>query len=547
MKRASRKRGSREATRTARHSISRREFLNQAAILGGAAAVGSLAGWPFPRRAGAQPIPFGLDLRTPTQPIDHVIVLMMENRSFDHYFGWRTGTNQRTYTGDYPEAFAKAQAGTANAREANKAAMHGEQRSTFHLSPDFRGCNPGGPESLQPYIDPDHSWDGGRRQLGGGTPNFLVERNDEFAIGYYEESDVEFYAKLSRQFTLCDDYFCSVMGPTFPNREYMHSAWSGGQTTNNLPPQVPGMETGFTWTTIWDLLSEVGVPWAYYFVDLPAIGLWGSRGLAGARHIEHFFEDAYAGTLPNVVFVDPGFTTGFRTDEHPYGDIRSGQAFAHNVVKAIVESPLWGRSVLFVNYDEWGGFFDHVVPGTVNDETIPLGGSLQPKNDGTSFTQLGWRVPCTIVSPYAPKGVLSSQVIPGRTYDHVSILKYVKERFGTGSLSQRHAASHPAFFSGPVSDRHGQAANIGDLLLSEPDPERLDPAFVVDALPRPLVHSCPCPHEVLEGIAGQVSDAERQATEPADNGFEELAAFLDGIGAPVTPPRSTHDLICKVL
>ncbi|MGH7818981.1 MAG: phospholipase C, partial [Candidatus Binatia bacterium] len=418
-----------------------------------------------------------------------------------------------------------------------------ETLGTFHLTPDFRGCNPGGPGNLRPYLDPDHSWDGGRRQITGG---FLTDDNDEFAIGYYEESDVELYAKLARQFTLCDNYFCSVLGPTFPNREYMHSAWSGGQTTNNLPSDVPGQETGFQWQTIWDLLDAAGVPWAYYFVDLPAIGLWGSRLLRGARHIESFFADAYAGTLPNVVFVDPGFTTGFRTDEHPYGDIRSGQAFSHNVVKAVVESPLWSRSALFVNYDEWGGFFDSVqTPPTVNDETKPLDGNLQARSG--SFSQLGFRVPCMIVSPFAPKGVRSSQVVPNRFYDHISILKYVKERFGLPSLTPLHKAQFPGQFDPGTGDRHDEAANIGELLLSQADPARLDPAFLVEALPRPLVHSCPCPHEVLEGISGGLSDLERSATEPLDNGFEELATFLEGIGAPVTPPRSTHDLICKVL
>jgi phospholipase C len=403
--------------------------------------------------------------------------------------GWFTGTNQQHYTGVYPDD--------------PSAPLNGQTLATHHLAPDYRGCD---------FVDPSHGWDGGRAQLR--NQSFLTGSNvDSFAIGYYLESDVEFYAKLARQFVLCDNYFASLLGPTFPNREYMHSAQSGGIKNNALPPEA-GYATGFPWPTIWDRLEAAGVSWAYYFVDLPAALLWGPRLAKGVRHIEALFADALTGTLPHVAFIDPGFTTGLRTDEHPHGDMRAGQAFAHNVVKAIVESPLWPRSALFLNYDEWGGFFDHVRPPRMPDvratDADPAGNE--------DFGQLGFRVPTTVISPYAPKGVLATTRLgikspgnpgprktfanpPSRFYDHTSILNYIEWRFGLVPLTARDAA----------------ARNIGLDLLDFTQIPRLDAGEIVEALPRPMVTSLPCPGEEADGLPaeppGEVGDAFAHALE----------------------------------
>ncbi|HXC49381.1 MAG TPA: alkaline phosphatase family protein [Candidatus Limnocylindrales bacterium] len=450
---------------TASRTLTRRRFLTELALAGGAAALG------WPRWSGAQSLPFDLGIAPLPQntPVDHIFVLMMENRSFDHYMGWRTGTNQQHYTGTYDDP---------------ENPLDGQTVATHALAPDYRGCN---------FGDPSHGWEGGRSQLRSG---FLSGDNDEFAIGYYNEADVEFYAKLAGEGVLCDNYFASLLGPTFPNREYMHSAQSGGIKTNALPPEI-GYSSGFTWATIWDRLEAAGVPWGYYHVDLPAALLWGPRLAKGVHPIAELFADAAAGTLPKVAFIDPGFTTGLRTDEHPHGDMRAGQAFSHNVVKAIVESPLWPRSVLFVNYDEWGGFFDHVRPPRMPDAR----GTDSDPAGLEDFGQLGFRVPTMILSPYAAKGVLSSSLLgirspkspppgklfaptPSRFYDHTSILKYIEWRFGLAPLTARDAA----------------AANIGLELLDFTQTPRLDAAEIVDALPRSVVTSQPCPGEELDGL-----------------------------------------------
>ncbi|HYC54644.1 MAG TPA: alkaline phosphatase family protein [Candidatus Binatia bacterium] len=451
---------------TPSRTLTRRRFLQQLALAGGAAAMG------WPRWAEAQTLPLNLGVPLPSNsPIDHIFVLMMENRSFDHHMGWLTGTSKQTYTGTYDDPSQP---------------LDGVTMETHHLAPDYRGCG---------FVDPSHGWEGGRQQLR--NESFLTGGNtDKFAIGYYLESDVEFYAKIARQFTMCDNYFCSLLGPTFPNREYMHSAQSGGMKTNALPPEV-GYTDGFPWATIWDRLDAAGVSWAYYFVDLPAALLWGPRLAKGLRHIEAFFADALAGTLPQVAFIDPGFTTGLRTDEHPYGDTRAGQAFAHNVIKSIVESPVWPRTAMFLNYDEWGGFFDHVRPPRMPDDraTDDDPGGLE------DFGQLGFRVPCSVISPYARKGMLATSILglkspknpigkaafvkaPARFYEHTSILKFIEWRFRLAPLTKRDAA----------------AANIGTDLLDFSQTPRLDAGEIVEALPRPLITSTPCPGEEGEGL-----------------------------------------------
>jgi phospholipase C len=279
------------------------------------------------------------------------------------------------------------------------------------------------------------------------------------------------------------------------------------------------METGFTWPTIWDLCNANDVPWGYYFVDLPAIGLWGRKNANGAHHIEDLFADLAAGTLPNVTFVDPGFTSGLRTDEHPWGDARAGQAFVHNVVKSVLESPLWPRTALFINYDEWGGFFDHVTPPRVAD----VRGTPADPAGQNDFGQLGFRVPCTIVSPYVKRdltghALLASQVVNNSSvfFEHCSILRYIESLFLRGRY---------------LTARDRYARNIGAALIDVTQVPRLDGAELVDLLPRPLFQSCPCENEVLEGTL---------VGEPIEDAFVEFAEMVEDLsGIPVGEPLIT--------
>ena len=391
--------------------LDRRSFIKSAA-----AGAGLLAAGPSVARASTTAnlvLPsLGLDHVNPDTPIDHVVVVMMENRSTDHYLGWYgaenpafNGVQQRTYL-DPQNVGVPTDDWGAGGRE------------------DFKGCG---------YLDPGHGHSHGVVQArdtdSGGEPGepdgFLKEgsRNDEFALSYYQHTDIPVTAALTRQFTTFDRYFCSWLGSTYPNREYLHSGQSGGITNNDFPPQRasqnPMWMTGFDWPTIWSALDAKGVTWAYYYSNLPVIGLWGPRHAKGARHVSHYYADCEAGTLPQVAFIDPFFVApdGMANDDHPHADIRLGQMFLSDITRSFMESKHWHDGALFITYDEWGGFWDHVPPPTVDDPRAsdPVG----------EFGKLGFRVPTQLISPFAAGGRVDSG-----TYDHTSILKFIETNWG---------------------------------------------------------------------------------------------------------------------
>ena len=421
-----------------------------------------------------------LDLPPAHAPIDHVVVVMMENRSFDHYLGW-LGSDEA-----YLEAGRKAY-GRRFAVDANPAQQYpmpdGTPVDTYHLTtgPEtnpFRGC---------PFGDPGHGWDAGRAQRDRG---FLADGsdNDAFALGYYTADDLPFYAALARRFTIFDRYHCSVLGPTYPNREYLHSAQSGGLKSNLFPPEA-GYPAGFDWPTIWDKLTAAMVPARYYFSDLPVTAFWGARLNGISVPVARYFEDAAAGTLPNVTFVDPRFLGDGETDEHPLGDVRAGQRFVSEVVKAFVESPHWQRGLMFLTYDEWGGFFDHVPPPTMRDDRAS-------DLDEDNFGQAGFRVPTRMLSPYARPGFVDHEL-----YDHTSILRFIEWRF-LGAPPHGPGRKQRNWW---LTSRDRYANNIGfSLRPRRPDPEVDLPEATVDTSP-----GCSAEGSGLVAVERPVSDLER--------------------------------------
>ena len=187
--------------------------------------------------------------------LDHIVVLLMENRSFDHFLGWVPGARGRQAGLSYPD---------------DAGVLH----RTHHLH-EWQGCG---------FNDPDHSYNGGRVQLNGGRlDGFRRGRNDDFAIGYYKRRDLATSSQLARHFTICDHWFASMLGPTFPNRFYTHSA-STDRISNTF--------TISTLPTIWDRLAAAGVPANYYYSDLPILALWGGKYGPISKPIDNFFADA---------------------------------------------------------------------------------------------------------------------------------------------------------------------------------------------------------------------------------------------------------------
>jgi phospholipase C len=456
--------------------MERRTFIRGALGAGAAMAAGSRLPSALSSVLGPAAVgPSILDLPAREAPIDHIVVLMMENRSFDHYLGWLATDPAYLQAGQSRYGAGFTIDGDQTQSYVDPAT--GQPVDSFHLpsrageTNPFRGCG---------HPDPGHGWDAGRAQRDGG---FLAggSGNDEYALGYYRAGNVPFYAKLARRFTVFDRYHCSLLGPTFPNREYMHSAQSGGKKDNSLP-NAAGGELGFSWETIWDRLAKKAplVTKGYYFVDLPAIGLWGPRLLPYARHLEMFFADCLLGTLPQVTFVDPGFTTGLRTDDHPHADIRAGQRLVYDIFKAFRQSRHWKKGAFFITYDEWGGFFDHVPPPLLPDDRASA-------DDQNNFAQAGFRVPTIMASPYARPGFVDH-----RQYDHTSILRFIEWRF-LGAPPEG-----PGGSGWWLTSRDRNANNIGASLR----PNNPNPEFDMGLLPRVPIASLPCEGDLLSGIPG---------------------------------------------
>lgn len=330
--------------------------------------------------------------------INHIVVVMMENRSFDHLLGWVPGANGK-------------QAGLSFTD------TNGTAHATFHLAPDFQGCG---------HPDPDHDYEGGRVELNNGACDGWLRagQNDTFSIGYYEQADLSFLGAAATNWTVCDNYFAAIMAGTYPNRIYQHAAQTD-RLENSL--QIS------TLPTIWDRLDEKDVSARYYFSDIPMLALWGAKYIPIMRFISSFYDDAAAGTLPQVAFVEPrllGETQGVSGDYHPVSDIRAGEHFLSEVYNAIINSPNWTNTVLVITFDEWGGFFDHVAP--------PVG--PVPEADraaGDSSGQRGFRTPALVISPWSPRGAVAHTV-----FDHTSTLKMIEWRFGLEPLTVRDQSAH---------------------------------------------------------------------------------------------------------
>ncbi|WP_138444571.1 alkaline phosphatase family protein [Sinomonas susongensis] len=388
-------------------SISRRNFLSAATVAaaGAAALPGAV---PQTARSAAQaPLP-----APGASGIDHIVVVMMENRSFDHFLGWLPGANGRQAGLTYIDRY-------------------GVPHGTHHLT-DYQGCS---------HPDPDHSYEGGRIEFNNGKCDGWLRAgdNDEFAVGYYTSADLAFFAQAAPAWTVCDNYYAAVMAETYPNRFYQHAAQTDRLHNSTVTATMP---------TIWDRLSSAGVTGKYYYSDVPFLALWGTKYLPISSPYAQFLSDCAAGTLPSVSFVDPRFTdesSGTSGDDHPHADVRSGELFLNEIYHAVTTSPAWSRTLLVVNFDEWGGFFDHVAPSTAPDvsQTTAL---------------RGFRVPALVVSPYARRGSVASGV-----YDHTSVLKAIEWRWGLPALTPRDA----------------NASNIAQVLDFSAAPNLSAPAFTV--------------------------------------------------------------------
>jgi phospholipase C len=408
--------------------------------------------------------------------IDHIVVLMMENRSFDHMVGYLALTGGR----DDVDGLKPAHANT----------YKGRRYPTFHLDR----------HEYAHWEDPDHSGKGVEQQISGGTMNGFVQcyvetrgealrdalLDDEHVLvmGHYEADDVPTYHHLAENFLLCERWFSSVPGATWPNRLYAMCGESGGTTDNKK------LFGKFDWPlhhrpSFPRILDGWHVDWRWYHaqpgdLEPPTIQVADARYLMPWWAKDHFalFEDEEAvsgqpsflddcreGNLPPVSWIDPNFGVskkGTTNDDHPPADITRGQALVRRICDAVMESPLWSSTLLVVTYDEHGGFYDHVAPPSAPDDVPKMRKSY------------GVRVPAFVVSPYVEPAAVSD-----RLFDHTSIIRTVLERF----CPPGHTIPHMGL-------RTDTANHLGAVLTAESprDPAPVPDHPALEALHEPVEH-----------------------------------------------------------
>jgi phospholipase C len=360
-------------------------------------------------------------------PIEHIVVIMQENRSYDHYFG----------------------------RLRRKS---GPPRGSSN--PDPTGGDPIKPFHTHLYCevdDLDHSWNGTHDEVNGGAMDGFTTENvtsndpkGQRAMGYYTKRDLPFYYKLYKKFAMGDRYFCSLLSQTFPNRYYLLAGTSFGEIRNNIP-SFAGND--YTARTIFNLLDEAPTPisWKVYYSDLPFAILFGyvrnqrfanlvPMGAVDATN--PLLLDIANGTLPQVSHVDPSFIGETENDEHPPTNIQKGQAFVAKIINALMATAgtandSWSNTAIILTYDEHGGYFDHMPPpqACLPDATPP---NLLLSDEPGAFDNYGIRVPVLAISPYSKRAFVSHH-----TYDHTSVLRFIETRFDLPALTARDANADP--------------------------------------------------------------------------------------------------------
>jgi phospholipase C len=378
-----------------RNAYTRRTFLKRSGAAG-AAVLGGTVWATSPAAARARRLG-----RRSDSPIRHLVISCQENRSFDHYFGYAPQVQAKGF--GPPPGYTQPDAA-------------GKGHAPFEIS-------------ALSTPDPPHWWEAVHTQVNDGKMDGFYKMaaaypgDGNVAIYYYTEKELPFYYSLFRNSALCANYFCSVLGPTWPNRLYLMSGTSGGVTTNGQWGY--GIYDSKRWPIILDLLEDAEVSWKIYNLghidDVPSgetdnVAVFWSRWAHDPRTLgttESYLADCRSGTLPQVSWLIPSYTN--QLDEHPPADVGVGMRLQQQVITALRQSQLWDRSAFLLTYDEHGGFFDHVPPPTVD------------------AYGLGVRVPLWVISPLARRGPVLSR----KPADHVSTLKLIERLHDLPTLASR--------------------------------------------------------------------------------------------------------------
>jgi phospholipase C len=423
--------------------LDRRRFLQ---LAGGAAAATALstsvaraAAIPAHRRHGS------------LADVEHVVVLMQENRSFDHYFGTLRGV--RGFGDPHPAVLPSG-------------------KSVWHQPDGGREVLPFRPDhddlGLAFLQDLDHGWDGGHAAFRDGHYDRWIPTKTSTTMAHLRRGDMPFHYALADAFTVCDAYHCSLIGPTDPNRYYLWSGWVGNDGKGG-GPVISNAELGYSWTTYPERLERAGVSWKVYQdvgSGLDAAGSWGwdsdpyignygdnsllyfdryrnakpgdalyekARRGTNAKAGQGFFDelraDVRGGRLPQVSWIaaPEAFT------EHPNWPVNYGAWYVSQVLDALTSDPdVWSKTALLITYDENDGFFDHLVPPYAPTDRLPGASTVPTTFENYTGAEgqpgpygLGQRVPMIVVSPWSTGGWVCSE-----TFDHTSVIRLLEARFG---------------------------------------------------------------------------------------------------------------------
>ncbi|HEX3901192.1 MAG TPA: alkaline phosphatase family protein [Mycobacteriales bacterium] len=386
------------------------------------------------RHPGSKPFP-NLPAGTDTMPgIDHIVVVMLENHSYDNLLGMLGRRPGQTPRGDGFTIGANGKPTATNPYD------DGRIQHAFRM-----------PTTCQLSQQPSQEWRASHDQFNNGAMDGFVrapvspviaKTNGPVAMGYWDERDLPFTYDLATHFPLCDRFFASMLGQTDPNRRFLIAGTAAGMTDdigtsgNTIVPDLtlPLPANG----TIFDKLTLHGISWTDYCASFPlgaTAELFPTPDtgliLAKKKPVDDFFTDAAAGKLPSFSLLDPDF--GTQSQENPQ-NIVVGEKLLQEVVEAIGNGPAWHKTLLIVTYDEHGGYYDHVPPpvALAPDPIPPLVGLEEHTYD--AFRRYGFRVPTVVVSPYAKRDHVSSTV-----YDFGSILALVERKWNLGALTYRDA------------------------------------------------------------------------------------------------------------
>ncbi|KFG98075.1 phospholipase C [Burkholderia paludis] len=444
---------------------SRRDFLRAAARTAGAATAMSIL--PAGIR-NALAIPAHNATGT-IQDVEHIVVLMQENRSFDHYFGSLRGVrgfgDKRALS--LPNGQSVWAQPTAPGATSYVMPFHpGEQSTGMTLGETF-------------IVDLAHDWNTTHQAWNQGLYNQWVPAKGAAAMAYLTREDLPFHYQLADAFTICDGYHCSVLGPTDPNRFYMWTGWVGNDAQGGGPVlDNTRLDPGFTWSTFPETLQSAGISWKVYqdvgnglneanewgYTSNPFIGNYGDSALLyfaqyqsaaassplhqgalsgtnvlnGGTYFDQLKADVANGTLPQVSWI----VAPQAFCEHPTWTSNYGAWYVDQILQILTSNPtLWSKTVFLINYDENDGYFDHVVPpfpagsgngkstvDTINEFYVTGTGRYAAGVNVSGPYGLGPRVPMLVVSPWSRGGWVCSEV-----FDHTSVIRFIQKRFGTAA------------------------------------------------------------------------------------------------------------------